>query len=131
MITAGTNLILNLILVNYIGLYGVILSTVISSAIIGIPWLLHNLSKEVFRLNLKEYIIELLKYIMSVACIVGICYYISSFIHQVSVITLIVKGIICIVVFNLIFIILNFRKKEFYETMRLVKKIFNIKNRGG
>jgi O-antigen/teichoic acid export membrane protein len=130
LITAGTNLILNLILVNYIGLYGVILSTVISSAIIGMPWLLHNLSKEVFRLNLKEYIIELLKYIMSVACIVGICYYISSFIHQVSVIALIVKGIICIVVFNLIFIILNFRKKEFYETMRLVKKIFNIKNRG-
>ena len=48
LIAALTNLILNIILVRIIGIYGILLSTVIAVLIVGIPWLLHNLFTYVF-----------------------------------------------------------------------------------
>ena len=45
---ALVNLSLNLITVRWLGLYGVLLSSVFSIVIIQIPWLFHNLFREVF-----------------------------------------------------------------------------------
>ena len=45
---ALANLSLNLITVRFIGLYGVLLSSVVSIVAIQIPWLFHNLFREVF-----------------------------------------------------------------------------------
>ena len=58
LVTAILNLILNLILVNIIGIYGVLLSTVVSTLIVGMPWLIHNLSKEVFKISLDKYVVQ-------------------------------------------------------------------------
>ncbi len=53
---ALVNLALNLATVRALGLYGVLLSTVISVVLVQIPWLLHNLFSEVFpRGHLGEY----------------------------------------------------------------------------
>lgn len=62
LITSIINLVLNLILVYFIGLYGIILSTIISILFIGIPWLLNNLFKSLFKQPAKEYLIQLCKY---------------------------------------------------------------------
>lgn len=45
---AAVNLALNLATVKYLGLYGVLLSSVVSILIVQIPWLIHNLFHEVF-----------------------------------------------------------------------------------
>ena len=45
---ALVNLGLNLATVNWLGLYGVLLSTVISIVVVQIPWLFHNLFKTIF-----------------------------------------------------------------------------------
>ncbi len=45
---ALVNLSLNLITVRFMGLYGVLLSSVVSIVFIQIPWLFHNLFREVF-----------------------------------------------------------------------------------
>ena len=45
---ALVNLSLNLITVRWLGLYGVLLSSVFSIVFIQIPWLFHNLFREVF-----------------------------------------------------------------------------------
>ncbi len=52
LVTALSNLIMNLILVQWIGIYGVVLSTVISMLFIGMPWLLHNLFTVLFEKNI-------------------------------------------------------------------------------
>ncbi|HFI0731712.1 TPA: polysaccharide biosynthesis protein, partial [Streptococcus suis] len=39
LLTAIVNLVTNIILVKYIGLYGVLLSTILSFLIVNIPWL--------------------------------------------------------------------------------------------
>ena len=45
---AFVNLGLNLITVRWLGMYGVLLSSIVSIVLIQIPWLFHNLFREVF-----------------------------------------------------------------------------------
>ena len=114
-------------MVNIIGIYGVLLSTVVSTLIVGMPWLIHNLSKEVFKISLDKYVVQLIKYTACVTILIAICYYLTNFVKNVSVVSLILKGCICLLVFNVLFIILNYRKKEFNDTIVLLKKMFKIK----
>ncbi len=54
---ALANLSLNLLTVRWLGLYGVLLSSVVSIVFIQIPWLFHNLFREVFpRQSMGKYI---------------------------------------------------------------------------
>ncbi len=127
LIVAISNLILNVILVNFIGLYGVLLSTVLTMLIIGMPWLIHNLFSEVFKCEFKGYVLKLLKYTIAIIIIIAICYILTNFVKGVSISTLILKGIICTVIFNLLFIIIYKNSNEFIETKQLVFKILKIK----
>ena len=62
-ISAFLNLFLNIIFVQFIGLYGVLLSTIISIALVDLPWLLHNIYKTMFvSQKLKEYLFLLLRF---------------------------------------------------------------------
>lgn len=49
LVGASVNLILNIVLVQYCGLYGIILSTVLSYIFISMPWLIHNLFSLVYK----------------------------------------------------------------------------------
>lgn len=61
--TALVNLGLNLLLVKKWGIYGVLLSTVISWVAVGVPWILRNLFSEFFeRRIMGRYIKQLLRY---------------------------------------------------------------------
>ena len=61
LITAIVNVCLNLILVRTLGIYGVILSTVISMVCVGMPWLLMNLFSLFFeRTMLVRYVRQLI-----------------------------------------------------------------------
>ena len=63
LITALTNLTLNVFLVQRIGVYGIILSTVLSMLLVGMPWLLHNLFSTLFHSSVGGYLRELAKYL--------------------------------------------------------------------
>jgi O-antigen/teichoic acid export membrane protein len=54
LVAALTNLALNLILVQFIGLYGILISTVLAIVCVGMPWLLHNLFTVIFE---KKYLV--------------------------------------------------------------------------
>ena len=129
LVVAISNLILNIILVNFIGLYGVLLSTVITMLFIGMPWLIHNLFKEIFKCNCKEYVLGLIKYTISIILLLLICYVLVNLLKEVSVITLIIKGVICVIVFNILFVILYHKNEEFLEAKQLVLKILKLKIR--
>jgi hypothetical protein len=123
LITALSNLVLNLILVRYIGIYGVLLSTVISTVFIGFPWLTYNLFTEVFKRNPKEYLIKLLKYVITAIALSTITYLICNFIEGVSIITLILKAIICVLVPNILFFLLYNRSDEMEYVKGLILKL--------
>lgn len=69
LVAAGTNLACNIVMVNYWGLYGIILSTIISYILVAMPWLILILFKTIFKERIIPYLIQVAKYI----CMVVIC----------------------------------------------------------
>lgn len=132
LITALINLAMNIILVQYIGLYGVILSTVFSLIIVGIPWITYNLFKYVFKgEDPMKYLIKLVKYALTSTIVIFIPVFICMQIENLGIVTLVIKLIICIVMTNVLYFIVYFKSKEFNKMIqvlrRLIKNILNSK----
>lgn len=121
---ALTNLVLNLIFVQFIGIYGILLSTVLAILCVGMPWLLHNLFTVIFeKKHMWHYIRRLAKYsfVVLISCVVT--YFICSQFNMGLISTILVRGVICIIVPNLIYY-LTFRKTEDYQqTLQLADKM--------
>ena len=127
LVTALTNLIMNLILVNIIGIYGVILSTVLSYLLIGMPWVIYNLFTEVFKRNAKEYIFKLLKYTLTVGFMAVVSYGVCSFITGFSIISIIGRALICGAITNIIWIGLYRKTDEMKGVLGILKRILKKK----
>ena len=123
LVTAVANLILNIILVNFIGIYGVILSTIITMLIIGMPWILKNLFSEIFKTGMKEYILKLLNYALSTILIASVTFFIVDLIEGYSIYKIIIKAIVCLIVSNFIWIILYKKSNEMNEVIKMMKRI--------
>lgn len=124
LVAALTNLVLNLILVQFIGIYGILLSTVLAILCVGMPWLMHNLFTVIFEKNhMWPYITKLAKYtfVVFVSCVVT--YFICSRFNMSPVPTILVRGVICLIVPNLIYYLAFRRTKEFQQSLQLVDKM--------
>lgn len=123
LITAIANLILNIILVNIIGIYGVLISTFLTMLLIGMPWLIYNLFTEIFKRSAKEYVINLIKYSSVTILICIVSYYICNLISGYNLIFLIIRVIICCIIALFMWGIIFFKTKEMKESFQLVKKV--------
>lgn len=123
LIGAGANLIMNIILVQKIGLYGIILSTVLSYVFISMPWLIHNLFKYLYKESIRGYLKDLIVYIMVTILSMALTIVVCKMVTIAGLMELLIKGIICVVI-PLVIEILTYKKKpEFVETMILVRKM--------
>lgn len=125
--TAGANLVMNLIMVQFWGIYGVLLSTVISTLVVGMPWVIKNLFTVIFKRSPKAFIFLLLKYAIAVVAICAIDYLICMFIPGKLVIQLIVRLVISLILPNILYIIIFRRQAEFKQTMLLMDNIIGRK----
>lgn len=124
LVTALANLAMNLIMVQFWGLYGVILSTVLSMLLVGMPWLLHNLFTVLFsRAQLRPYLEKLLLYTLMAVLGCAAAYGICGQIPLRGWPALIVRGVICCVVPNLLFLAVYGRTEEFHACLVLVNTI--------
>ena len=115
------NLVFNIILVQLIGVSGIILSTVIS-LMVSIPWENYTIFKYVFHRSSKEYYGKLLSYTFTMA-ISGVgTYFLCDMIWD-NFVGLFIKAAICVVIPNVIFVILNYRKEEFKQSVEMIKRI--------
>lgn len=122
-IGALINFTLNIISVQYIGLYGVVLSTVIISATLDLVWMPRALFKTYFKKSLWEYYRLLLIGLINFACMFIPTYMIADLVHVSSHFArLILVGIICISVPNILFVIINHRKKQFHVILRIASR---------
>ena len=121
---ALVNLALNLATVQWLGLYGVLLSSVISTVAVQIPWLLHNLFQEVFpRKYLWQYArlfcgLALLA-LLSCAGSMLAC----SAIHLGVWPSLIVNMCLSLVITNVLFFAVFGRNPLFRESIAQIKRI--------
>ena len=121
LVTAGANLGMNLIMVQFWGIYGVLLSTVLSTLFVGMPWLLHNLFTVLFdKKHLPEYLKSLLLYVLVVFISCVGCYFICQLFHFGNWLTLIVRIVICCLVPNIIYFVAYRKRIEFKQCLQLL-----------
>lgn len=120
-VMAGTNLISNLIMVQFIGIWGIVLSTILS-LLVSIPWETYTVFKYVFKRSPKEYFLTLAQFllVMTIASAVtlGLCQVISEGIPAI-----LIRGCICVVVPNVIFFLAFHKREEFTDAKALLLRV--------
>lgn len=125
LVTAGANLTMNLLTVRYWGLYGVILSTVVSMSLIGMPWLFKNLFSTMFEKDrMWGYIRSIAVYAASALAACAICFFAVRFLPIENLwISLVVRLVISAVVSNGLFFVLFRKTSVFSESRSLAEKM--------
>ena len=113
------NLTFNIILVQVIGIQGVILSTIISM-LISLPWENYTVFKFIFKKSSLEYYLQFLKYVISAIAISAITYFACYWIPY-GWIGLFIRAGICVVLPNVLLFLIFFKSNEFRQSMKIVK----------
>ncbi|MCH5165995.1 MAG: oligosaccharide flippase family protein [Clostridiales bacterium] len=126
---AGINLGLDILLVRYIGINGVIVATIVSTVAAPLwvePFVLY---KNYFKVNTVNYFIRYAIYTIVAFCAgaaaFGCCYFIPSS----GIWCFIAKFVICLILPNLIFVLAYHRTQEFKYLLTTLKRIFGRKSK--
>lgn len=117
------NLVLNIVLVKSIGVAGVMISTIISYALIEIPWETHVLYKKYFKQNEITYFLEMLITTITMLLAGGITYCICQLFSVNHVLAIIIKLCICAIVPNALFALMNLKNKEFKKSVKFIRHL--------
>ena len=117
------NLILNLILVKEYGLFAILLSTILSYILIGMPWLIHNLFTKLFERSPKEYIVIQLKNIFVTVVITGIAYGICSLMPGEGIINIVLRLLVCGILSIFVYILFMRKSAEYVSSLDLLNSM--------
>lgn len=128
LVATVANLGLNLLLVQFIGMNGVILSTIVCTVLINVPWGTIVLFKNYFQRSPKKYFERVLLYVGITSGISALTIVVCSFLPENGWVYLVLKALICFIVPNILFIFAFKRLNEFEYIKCLIKKTrFNLK----
>lgn len=123
LVAAGVNLLLNIVMVKYIGLYGILLSTIIAVLFISCPWILYNVFKYIYKRSAKEYLVMIAKYAVCTVFSCAITYVLCSHIRNDGFSGLLFRMPICSVIPIVLFIFFFHNTKEFSSGKKIALKI--------
>lgn len=121
------NLVVNIILVNTIGLNGVLISTIMTLVLISYPTIVHVMYKYYFQGSSRKYILLLLKYTIINVLVAGFSYYMCSYIPQIGIGWFVTKIVICIIVPNVLYTLIHFNTPEFKSVISMIKMFIKAK----
>lgn len=122
--TAGANLVINLLTVRRFGLYGILLSTVISMAVIGMPWLIRNLFCSIFpREHAGVYSRKLLGGVLLTAAAAFVCWLACRYIDGDPLKTFFLRLPVCMVIPNVIYWLCYRKSSEFDQCVALIRRM--------
>ena len=128
-----TNIVLNLLLVNIWGIYGVVISSIAAFAI-SIPWVNATLFRTLFQKGAVKNLLNMGLYALVTVFASGVTWVISNQIllgenavEEFS--RLLLRAVVCLIVPNIIFVICYFRKKEFSQVLKMVTARLSKKKR--
>lgn len=128
-VSAIFNLIVNIVLVNIMGVAGVVISSIASMILIDIPWESFKFCNKM-GIDTWWYIWSLVKYFIITTIVASGMYWAFSYICFDLVLNLLVKAVICGIVPNIVFLLCYHRKEEciFYKNLIIgyIKKIKEI-----
>ena len=120
LVVSISNLMINIVLVNIIGLKGVLISTIMTLLFIGYPWLIQNINSTLFPLDLKRYLALLVRYSLTMVACGMISYRVCClFTYDNLIIVLLFRGIICLILPNILFLLLfkNMEETKYFMDM--------------
>lgn len=124
LIVTVVNLVFNILLANILGVFGVILGTVVSYLAISIPWILTNIFTNIFP---RKYLYDFCRYLLSVICRSIVIMLVVVFLCQFSisnlVIEIVLKLIICGITSILMCIMLFRNNIHFVKSIEMLKRI--------
>jgi O-antigen/teichoic acid export membrane protein len=123
------NLVVSLILVQYIGVYGVIIGTIISSLSTYMwfdPIIIHKYG---FNRKATKYFIQNIYYLLITFIAGYTSYYVISLITLERYYILFTKIIICVVITAIIYSVFLFRSKEAKYLLKIIKQIITSKRK--
>lgn len=124
LVTALANLGMNLAMVQFWGIYGIILSTVLSMLFVGMPWLLHNLFSLLFeKARLRGYLKSLLFYTVVSLLACSVTAFACSFIRLGAWGTFLARAAVCCAAPNAVFYGIYRRTGEFRAALQLMDKM--------
>lgn len=115
------NVVLNIVLVQIIGISGIILSTVFS-LLISIPWENYTIFKYVFHRSSRSYYKKMFISAGTMLLAGAVTLWLCSFLGD-GIAAFLAKGVACVVVPNMIFVACNCKRKEFQETIAFARRI--------
>lgn len=122
------NLVLNFVLVFWLGALGVVLGTIISIVFVTIPWGTKTLFNSYFGFSAKKYLTKLLFSSILSIILIYVCYFICTIIDFSGILGICLKLAICLlysmIVFPIVHILDNRQKKAFV----LIKLVIREKN---
>lgn len=124
LVKAMINLGLNIWWVDKWGYYGILLSTVFSIAVVGMPWLLHNLFTHCFEKKwLWGYIKQVVKMmgLILLACVAVYCLCLP--LRGGLILMILLRLVVCTIVPNILFFVLLRRSEQFRPSVVLLDRV--------
>lgn len=132
LVGSAANFIMNILLVQYCGINGVYLSTILSYWLIEIPWETRVLFKCQLHISTSCYFKTQMSYAVLCLIVSTACYGLVSLITLGGVAGLFLKGILCIVTSNVILIAIFWKNNHFryYKNLftRILKQYIRLRN---
>lgn len=121
------NLVLNIFLVTRIGIYGIVISTIVAMIIISLPWETKILFERYFNRSAKEYYITMMKMTIITIVLGAITYILCGFIVDSGVISFLLKLLVCIVIPNICNTIIYLGNEQFKKLRKWLYQIIRLK----
>ncbi|MBR4330321.1 MAG: polysaccharide biosynthesis protein, partial [Candidatus Riflebacteria bacterium] len=131
LVAATVNLVLNILSFKYIGLYGIILSTVFALLFIAYPWLIININNYMFKIDVRRYLWNSLLYTIAISFSIAVTYFVcNSFLIINNYMLLVVRLILSVILPNLMFVALFYRKAENRYMLENFAKMLHLSKKG-
>ena len=118
------NVILNYILIQSLGVLGVVLATALIILFIGIPWSTKIVFDNYFKNGYKKYLWNQAVYAIVTIIVAGITYLICTLVSGNDIIVLIIRGIICLILPNMLYYLFFFKNEHTRFFLGIIKSKF-------
>lgn len=128
LIQLSLNILFSIICLKIFGLCGIFIGTIISSFAVWFYSYPKFVYKKILNKNYKEYIINVIKYLLLFIIIEVVIYLLVNMIKVKSIIlTLIIRLFICLIIANLILFIINRKSSEYNYLEKMILKVLKRK----
>ncbi len=126
-ISVAVNLLLDIVLLKWIGVIGAIIASTVSISLVEFPWETKVLFRDYFHINYRDYMARMFRYTLINVIFIILCVWICDFIEFTGLAGFIVKGLVSTLTAVLFYYVVYHNNKEmciWIDSFRLLKKSF-------